>query len=312
MKRVLVTGGAGFIGSHAVNAFEGQGLEVLVIDNLSSGNQSNLSSGVRLEELDLGSEEALGVLRAFRPDAIFHYAAQIDVRVSISRPLFDAQENIINSLRILEAASKNGLEYFAFASSGGAIYGEPDAMAQDESHPERPISPYGVAKLSVDKYLNAFAQHCGLPSCSMRFSNVYGPRQNSKGEAGVVSVFIRKALAGQPLQINGSGQQTRDFIYVKDLANAASLIIDKRPQGVLNFGTGVETSIRDLADLVISLVPSSAGTVNSAPIPGEQLRSVLDSTRARGILGWRPSIDLRAGLLETASWFSERPENLNP
>lgn len=304
MKRILITGGAGFIGSHAVDALIEQGRDVLVIDDLSSGSERNLNPGARFEKESIESDRAATIIRSFRPEAILHYAAQIDVRVSAANPILDAQQNIINTLKLLELGMANGLAYFAFASSGGAIYGEPQDGAQDESHPERPCSPYGVAKLSVDKYLASFHHYRGLPSCSMRFSNVYGPRQGRRGEAGVVSVLIGQGLQGKPLRINGDGRQTRDFVYVKDLARAALLILHHRPQGVLNLGTGIETSIFQLADRIRGILPADPGISHFPPIQGEQIRSFLDPTLAKKVIDWEPAIDLQHGLEETVGWFS--------
>lgn len=305
VERILVTGGAGFIGSHFTENLIAQGHDVIVLDDLSSGDASNLPKGARLENCTVESEQALALIRTFRPEVIFHFAAQIDVRVSAARPVYDAEMNIINTLRLLEAGLEHGLTYFAFASSGGAIYGEAEAGPQDESHPEHPLSPYGVAKLSVDKYLASLAHCRGLSSCSMRFSNVYGPRQNHRGEAGVVSIFIQRALADLALRVNGDGRQTRDFVFVKDLADAGERILRLRPQGVLNLGTGIETSIDQLATMVRSRFPGLAETEHAAAIPGEQVRSVLDCSKAQRILGWKPSTALEEGIGATCKWFAE-------
>lgn len=305
MKRVLVTGGAGFIGSHAAAAFLEMGKEVLVIDDLRAGDRSNLPPGARFESQPLESEAAQKAVRDFAPEAIFHYAAQIDIRVSTHRPVHDAEQNILNSLRLVETGLQHGLEFFAFASSGGAIYGEPVAGPQDERHPERPLSPYGVAKLCVDNYLASFRHLHGLRSCSMRFSNVYGPRQNSRGEAGVIAIWLQRALEGKPLRINGDGEQTRDFVYAGDLAEAACRILDQRPEGVLNFGTGVEISMNALADIILRQVPASHGVEHGPGIPGEQRRSVLDPSRAGQVLGWKPKTSLEEGIQATAGWFKK-------
>jgi UDP-glucose 4-epimerase len=278
---------------------------VVALDNLTSGNPGNLPREACLEVADLGSDRASALIRSFKPEAIFHFAAQINVRVSNARPVFDAEQNILNTLKLIECGQENGLGFFAFASSGGAIYGEPQDGPQDETHPERPLNPYGVAKLSVDKYLMAFHHLHGLASCSMRFSNIYGPRQNARGEAGVVSIFLTQALAGEPLKINGPGNQTRDFLNVEDLALAMPLILQRKPQGVLNFGTGFETSILQLADLVRAQTPGLPEHIHLPAISGEQMRSVLNPGRARLILGWRSSKDLPSGLLSTAQWFAQ-------
>ncbi len=291
-----------------MEALLANGNEVVVLDNLASGHPENLPRDIRLEVIDLGSERASALIKSFRPEAIFHFAAQTDVRVSTARPIFDAEQNIINTLKLIESGLHYGLGFFAFASSGGAIYGEPLDGPQDEEHPERPLNPYGVAKLSVDKYLNAFRHQAGLPSCSMRFSNVYGPRQNARGEAGVVSIFVTHSLAGRPLQINGSGNQTRDFLHVQDLAHAMPRILRHRTQGVLNFGTGVETSILQLADQVRAQFPGLPEHSFAPPIPGEQMRSVLNSNRARRVLGWEPSMDLPSGLQSTVRWFEQNEQ----
>jgi len=289
-----------------------EGHEVVVVDNLSTGNPANLPAAARLEEIPLESESSLDLVKSFRPEAIFHFAAQIDVRVSTSRPVYDAQQNIINSLRLLECGLQHGLSYFAFASSGGAIYGEPVAGPQDEDHPERPLSPYGVAKLSIDNYLAALRHHPGLPSCSMRFSNVYGPRQNNRGEAGVVSLLISRALAGLPLKINGSGHQTRDFIHVSDLARAGSLLLARRPQGVLNFGTGIETSIGRLANLLGAQFCPAPEIRYSPAIPGEQVRSVLNFSKAKRVLGWAPTTMIEEGIPATVRWFAQAAKSPAP
>jgi UDP-glucose 4-epimerase len=305
MTRILVSGGAGFIGSHFAESFISKGHDVLILDDLSTGSEANLPKSARLELGKIESEQTIILIKTFRPETIFHFAAQIDVRVSAAQPVHDAQQNIINSLRLLECGLQNGLRYFAFASSGGAIYGEPQAGPQDEDHPERPLSPYGVAKLCVDKYLASFSHQLGLQSCSMRFSNVYGPRQNGRGEAGVVALFITRALAGLPIRINGEGTQTRDFIYVQDLARAGELILTHRPQGILNLGTGIETSICRLADFLKAQFPGGLEISHNPAILGEQLRSVLDPSRAKRILQWEPTTTLNEGLMATTHWFAD-------
>ena len=245
--RILVTGGCGFIGSHVVDRFVSEGHQVWVLDNLSSGSRSNLHPGARFIGLELQDARLAQEVAAVRPEAVFHLAAQIDVRISCADPVRDATENILGTLRLVEAGLAAGMRYFGFASSGGAIYGEA-AGPQAEDHPETPLNPYGVAKLSVDKYLHAYAVQRGLASASLRFANVYGPRQGTKGEAGVVAVFAKRLRNGLAPRINGDGAQTRDFVYAPDLAEAASLALARRATGVFNLGTGRETSVRTLAE----------------------------------------------------------------
>jgi UDP-glucose 4-epimerase len=304
MQTVLITGGAGFIGSHFADKFIENGDRVLIIDNLSTGQASHLNKACEFEHLDLDSPKVGAVMDSFRPGIIFHFAAQIDVRVSVRSPSQDAQQNIVNTLKLIEHGIRNNVGFFGFASSGGAIYGEPIHVPQGEDHPEAPLSPYGVAKLAIDKYLFAFKHHFGLHACSMRFANVYGPRQDSKGEAGVVSMFIKSALQGSPLRVNGTGLQTRDFVYVRDLAEAGVLIASKGVEGILNFGTGCETSVLDLARMVLDVVPGNSAIQHGPAKPGEQTRSVLGFQRANEVLGWTPKTQLRVGLEETAAWFS--------
>ena len=302
--RILVTGGAGFIGSHVVDRFVSEGHHVWVLDNLRSGDRVNIHPEATFIQLDLKDERLAQKVAEVRPEAVFHLAAQIDVRISCSDPVFDATENILATLRLIEAGLANGMEFFAFASSGGAIYGEASGL-QSEAHPEVPINPYGVAKLAVDKYLHTYEVQRGLRSASLRFSNVYGPRQGAKGEAGVVAVFSKRLRDGHAPCINGDGLQTRDFVYAPDLAEAASLVLIKRATGVFNLGTGRETTILDLAKGLCSAAGFDASKIQHSPgLPGEQRRSVLDSSKARHELGWAPRTELEEGLRSTYGWFS--------
>lgn len=301
--RILVTGGCGFIGSHVVDRFVSEGHQVWVLDNLSSGSRSNLHPGARFIGLDLQDARLAQEVAAVRPEAVFHLAAQIDVRISCADPVRDATENILGTLRLVEAGLAAGMRYFGFASSGGAIYGEA-AGPQAEDHPESPLNPYGVAKLSVDKYLHAYAVQRGLASASLRFANVYGPRQGAKGEAGVVAVFCKRLREGLAPRINGDGLQTRDFIHARDLTRAVTRVLDQECTGILNLGTGVETSILHLAQSLCRFKGLDPGAIRHDPaIPGEQKRSVLDAAKAAAVLGWAPEIPLEAGLEETLAWF---------
>lgn len=306
--RILVTGGAGFIGSHMVDRFVADGHRVWVLDNLRSGSMDNIHPEATFIRLDLKDERLASEIAAVRPEAIVHLAAQIDVRVSCSDPVYDATENILATLRLIEAGLSNGLQFFIFASSGGAIYGEANGP-QTETHPEVPMNPYGVAKLSVDKYLHAYEVQRGLKSASLRFSNVYGPRQGAKGEAGVVAVFSKRLRKGLAPCINGDGLQTRDFVYAPDLAEAASLVLQRRVTGIFNLGTGHETSILDLAKGLCRAAGFDATGIQHTPgLPGEQRRSVLDPSKAGRELGWVPRTTLLEGLQLTFDWFSENKQ----
>lgn len=296
-----MTGGAGFIGSHVVERLSRAGHSVVALDNLSSGRRANLPDSCSLIEIDLRDAALQHAIRDAAPEAIFHFAAQIDLRESLADPVRDAEQNVIASLRLLEAATAAGTRYFVFASSGGAIYGEAGGP-QDENHPESPLSPYGVAKLAVDKYLHVYRHHRGLATCSLRLSNVYGPRQATRGEAGVVAVFARCLVEKRPLRIHGDGTQTRDFLFAGDIAALAPRLLERRPTGVYNLGTGVETSIADLARRCAAA--GGAAVEFTAGVPGEQRRSVLDAGKAHRELGWRATTSLDEGLAATLAWFA--------
>jgi UDP-glucose 4-epimerase len=305
--RVLVTGGAGFIGSHFADRLLDEGHEVLIIDNLSTGSRQNIPESVRLVELDLLSPLAAVAIDAFKPEAIFHFAAQINIQTSLSRPVYDAEQNILSTLALLELA-KSHRSYFVFASSGGAIYGEAECGPQDEHHPEYPLNPYGVAKLAVDRYLHSYHHQFGLQYCSMRFSNVYGPRQGGDGEAGVVSIFMNRLRHGQKMVIFGDGLQERDLVFVKDLASASSAILARRPIGVFNFCTGVATSILELAKITQSLF-AQTDRIEFAPArAGEQRRSLLSPNLAHSVLGWRAETSIESGLRQAKAWCLNEPE----
>jgi UDP-glucose 4-epimerase len=302
--RLLVTGGAGFIGSHFVDRFIAEGHQVWVIDNLRSGSRNNVHPEATFIQLDLKDERLAQEVAAVRPEAVFHLAAQIDVRISCGDPVYDATENILATLRLIETGLAHGMAFFGFASSGGAIYGEA-AGPQSEDHLESPLNPYGVAKLAVDKYLHAYRVQRGLKSASLRFSNVYGPRQGAKGEAGVVAVFSKRLRNGLPPRINGDGLQTRDFVFAPDLAEAASLVLQKRATGVFNLGTGLETAVLDLARGLCRAANVDPDRIeHGVSIPGEQRRSVLDASKAARLLGWSPRTALAEGLRSTYDWFA--------
>ena len=287
-KHVLVTGGAGFIGSHVVDAYLARGWRVSIVDDLSTGDRRNVNPRAEFYETDIREAP----LDKIRPDVINHHAAQMDVRRSVADPVFDASVNVIGSLHLLQQAVEIGVKRFIFASTGGAIYGEPVFAPQTEKHPTNPLSPYGCAKLAVEHYMHYFRTVHGLSTVALRYANVYGPRQNSKGEAGVVAIFIEKKVRGERAVINGYGEQTRDFVYVGDVVAANMQVSETSDAGPLNVGTGVETSVNQLAKMI------GVDAMHGPAKTGEQLRSVLASSFGR--------TQLADGLRETVAWFTAR------
>jgi UDP-glucose 4-epimerase len=308
MTHVLVTGGAGFIGSHLVDAYLGRGWPVSIIDNLSTGRRENVDGRATLHEIDIRDASAAALIAELKPDIVSHHAAQMDVRRSVADPAFDADVNVVGSARLLQAAADAGVKRFIFASSGGAIYGEPVRAPQDEEHPLAPMSPYGCAKLSVEHYLHYFRVVHGLSCVALRYANVYGPRQNAAGEAGVVAIFARKLLRGETVTINGSGEQTRDYVHVSDVVAANVAAAEGDWQGSFNVGTGVETSVNALYDAMAEHVAAPKPPVHAPAKAGEQMRSVLDGTRLRALAKLPSPKPLSEGLASTISWFRERFE----
>ncbi len=301
--KCLVTGGAGFIGSHVADAFLGAGHEVWILDNLSSGRRENLPAGARFVEGDIRSPEAAALIRAERFDAISHHAAQIDVRKSVADPRFDAEVNLLGMLNLLEAAAAAGVRRFLFASSGGACYGEPEIHPAPETHPTRPCSPYGVTKASGELYLNYYGLERNLSWCALRYANVYGPRQDPHGEAGVVAIFTGRCLEGRPCTIFGDGKQTRDYVFVGDVARANLLALTSDYRGPVNIGTGVETDVVELQAGIARAAGRAAEVIFAPAKPGEQRRSSIDPAKAATVLGWRPEVSLERGLALTAEHF---------
>src|SRR5262245_29363542 len=286
--RILITGGAGFIGSNIADAFVERGDDVLVIDDLSTGKEANVPSQARLERRDIRSPEACRAREAFRPDGLCHHAAQLDVRTSVVDPAHDADVNILGSLRLLEACRTVGTRRVLFASTGGAIYGEQDVFPCDETHATRPVSPYGCAKLSVEHYLNYYAAVYGFRTTCLRFANVYGPRQSAHGEAGVVAIFAHKLLAGEIPVINGTGEQTRDFVFVNDVVRANLVALEKDLTGAYNVGTGVETTVLELYASLQRATGVKDPAKHAPAKLGEQMRSSLDAGRLEREGGFRP------------------------
>ncbi len=302
--KILVTGGAGFIGSHLVDRLILEGPEVVVVDNLSTGKRKNLNSAARFYKLDIRSSRLQGVFRTERPVVVMHLAAQMDVRRSVKDPIFDAQVNILGTLNLLEKAFAQGVRKVVFSSSGGAIYGEQDEFPAPETHPTRPLSPYGISKLSGEHYLSYYQRISGIQFVSLRYANVYGPRQDAYGEAGVVAMFIQKMLNGEQPTINGNGRQTRDFVFVDDVVDANLGVMGQEVQGTYNVGTGLETTVNDLFAILKELTNSSCQELHGPALKGEQQRSVVDATALRKELSWETRVSLREGLRQTVEFFS--------
>jgi UDP-glucose 4-epimerase len=310
-RPVLVTGGAGFIGSHVADRLLEEGCEVHIVDDLSGGVRENVPEGATFHELDIRSPEVAELFAEHEFAALCHLAAQMDVRKSVADPRFDADVNVLGLLNLLEAGRKAGLEKVAFASTGGAIYGEPDPTVNDggpqpESHPTRPMSPYGITKLVSEHYLRFYAQTYGFDYAALRFGNVYGPRQNPHGEAGVVAIFAQRLLRGEPVTINGEGTQTRDYVFVGDVVRAFVAALGREGSGVYNVGTGVETDVNELFRHINRFTGADAEEVHGPAKPGEQQRSVLDISHTSEALGWRPEVDVETGLGRTVEWFKDR------
>ena len=307
--KILVTGGAGFIGSNIVDAYLAQGHEVFVVDDLSSGNLENLAPAAKFFKIDVRDPEIEKIFRENKFDVVNHLAAQMDVRRSVADPLFDASVNILGTLNLLENSVRHGVKKIIFSSTGGAIYGEQDYFPADEQHPTRPVSPYGIAKLSVEKYLFFYNVVHGLGYCVLRYANVYGPRQNPHGEAGVVAIFTSKLLSGEKPVINGEGKQTRDYTFVGDVVRANVLALGYDKPDIFNIGTGKETDVNALFGHLKRLTGSSAAETHGPAKQGEQMRSVVESSKASRILGWHPDVTLEDGLRQTVEYFKSKTRN---
>jgi UDP-glucose 4-epimerase len=301
--RVLVTGGAGFIASHIVDAYVERGHEVTVVDDLSSGRRENVNPNAELVVADLRDRATVAQLKGRKFDLVNHHAAQIDVRVSVADPAADAELNIVAALRLFQAMVDDGVKKIVFASSGGAAYGEPVYAPQDELHPLAPLSPYGCAKLAIDQYLGFFRAVHGVKAVSLRYGNVYGPRQRKDGEAGVVAIFAGALLDGQTPRINGTGEQTRDYVFVHDVVRANMAASELDADGIFNVGTGVETSVVALYEALREALGIHVDAEHGPAKAGEQMRSVLDGTRLRGLASLPEPVLLREGLEQTVAWL---------
>jgi UDP-glucose 4-epimerase len=302
--KVLVTGGAGFVGSHVVEAYLDHGLEVVVVDDLSSGRLSHLDPRATFYRLDIRSTQLADVFHKERPDIVNHHAAQISARRSILQPIPDADVNILGSLNLLACCRMYHVRRFIYISSGGAVYGEPRDLPCDEAHPLDPICPYGVSKLAVEHYLNIYRANDGLDSVILRYANVYGPRQDPLGDAGVVAIFARQMLSGEQVVIHGDGEQQRDFVYVTDCARANLLALNHtQGGGIYNLGSGAATTVNEVAAALERLTGSTRRRVHGPARPGEVRRTYLNAERARRDLGWEPSVPLEQGLRLTVESF---------
>ncbi len=301
--KIIVTGGAGFIGSHLVDKLIKMNHRVVVIDNLSTGNKKNLNQKAGFYKTDIQNSVVSGIFKKEKPEIIFHFAAQIDLRKSVETPLKDAKINILGSLNIIENCKKYSVKKIIFASTGGAIYGDANIIPTSENYPAIPLSPYGIAKLTIEKYLNYYYKNFGLSYIALRFGNVYGPRQNSKGEAGVIAIFCQKMLEGKQPIIYGNGKQTRDFIYVNDATEAVVLTLKKNKIGVFNIGTAKETDINTIFNKLKKLTDAHCKEIHKPEKLGEQKRSCLKYINARKELDWHPNCNLDEGLKKTAHWF---------
>jgi len=303
---ILVTGGAGFIGSHVVDAYIEAGYSVTVVDDLSSGSESNLNPKATFFKMDIRDGRIAEVFARGRFDIVNHHAAQMDVRRSVTDPLFDASVNVLGTLNVFEHARKHGVRKIVFASTGGAVYGEQDEYPATEEHPTRPLSPYGITKLSCEKYLYFYKQVHGMDHVILRYANVYGPRQNPHGEAGVVAIFCKKMLSGEDPVINGDGAQTRDYTYVEDVVRANVRALDFPGSDVFNVGTGRETDVNTLFRHLRNVLKSSCTERHGPAKEGEQRRSVISYAKIQKALGWEPEVALEKGLTQTAAFFRER------
>jgi UDP-glucose 4-epimerase len=304
IERAIVTGGAGFIGSHIVDALREQGADVLVIDNLSSGKAANLPEDVRLETADVRDAEIPAIVKNFQPDAVFHLAAQMDVRRSVEDPLFDNHVNVYGTVNVLGAALAAGAQRFVFASTGGAMYGEVDQIPTPETVPAEPIAPYGISKLCAERYVHYFHNN-GLPGTVCRFGNVYGPRQDPHGEAGVVAIFGSRLLDDEPCTIFGDGSQVRDYVHVSDVVRACLAATDA-PGGTFNVGTGVGTSVNRLYEILAKAAGVSAPPKYAEARKGELQTSIVDPSLAQQKLGWKSRVTVEEGLPQYIEYRREQ------
>ncbi len=301
-RSVVVTGGAGFIGSHLVDRLIVLGHRVTVIDDLSAGLRKHVNPRAAFVKMDIRSSRLGAAFRRFRPAAVFHLAAQKNLRTSADKPLFDADVNIMGSLNVIECSRRYGVRTLVFASSA-AVYGEAARVPTPETWIPDPVTPYGIAKHAVDRYLGFFGAASALRTVSLRYANVYGPRQDAKGEAGVVAIFAQRLIRGKPLVVNGTGGQTRDYVYVDDVVSANVAAMRTHVRGTFNVGTGRQTSVNALASAMLRTSRADVPIRHGPAVPGDVLRSALESAHARRQLRWKSTVPLSEGLKRTLSWI---------
>ncbi len=303
--KILVTGGAGFIGSHLVNRLIKENHNVTVIDNLFTGKKEYLNPKAKFYKTDIQDTKISQIFKKEKLEIVFHYAAQIDLRKSVENPIEDAKTNILGGLNVLENSKKYKVKKIIFTSTGGAIYGEANIVPTSENYPAYPLSPYGIAKLTIEKYLNYYYKVFDLPFVALRLANIYGPRQNSKGEAGVVAIFSDMMLSGEQPIINGDGKQTRDYVYIEDVVIASMLAMKKNKVGIFNVGTAKETNVNTIFKKLKELTKSECKEIHKPVKAGEQKRSCLDYSKIKKELNWQPKYNLEKGLKETVDWFKK-------
>jgi UDP-glucose 4-epimerase len=300
---ILVTGGAGFIGSNVADAFINEGHNVIILDNFSSGKDENVNPRAKVYRMDIQDAAVENIFHDEKIEVMCHLAAQMDVRKSVADPKFDASVNVLGFLNLMEAGRKHGLKKVIFSSTGGAIYGEQDYFPADEQHPTRPLSPYGITKLTTEKYLFFYKEIYGIDHVILRYANIYGPRQNPHGDAGVVAIFTLKMLKGEQPIINGDGKQTRDYVFVGDVVKANVLALKYSGSNIFNIGTGIETDVNQLFHHIKKLIGSNAEEKHIPAKAGEQMRSVISSKKINEMLGWKPTVSVEEGLKKTVEFF---------
>ena len=302
--KIIVTGGAGFIGSHVVDAYVAAGHKVIVVDDLSTGKRENVNPAARLVEMDVNDGRLADLFASERPAVVNHHAANPNISVSVERPLFDARQNILGTLNVLEAARRAEVDRFIYIASGGAMYGDPRYLPVDEEHPANPISPYALSKATGEQYVRLYGLEHGLRWTSLRYANVYGPRQDPFGEAGVIAIFCHTLLSGGQPEIHWDGEQSRDFVYVGDCARANLLALEAQDSRAYNVGTGQGTSINALFETLLGVVGRDVAPRRAPRRPGDVRHSHLDCSRIERDLGWRPHVTLEQGLAQTWQHFA--------